>query len=220
MRAVFASPSCLRWADSCGLCLHRYGAEKQQQQQLIGRYGDMDTLREARKLGMPLVCGTLVGAAETGSLAKVQTLLQEFECRIFGDCMAAAAFYGHPEICQFLVSQQPQDLLELMPDLRQFILEQQAERACSNAALAGHIETLQFWLHEAAQIGFTAAPRLACKMAIQAGRINVLQRLQQQGLFTDDALLLQLALTEAGCYCQLAVAQWLRQQGAEWPDEL
>jgi hypothetical protein len=217
MRAVSASPSCLRWADSCGLCLHDHNVENQQQ--LIGRYGDKDTLREAKHLGMLLI-GTLVGAAEAGSLAKVQALVEEFKCSIFGDSIAAAAFYGHLEICQFLAAQQPQYLLELKPDLRQFILQKQTERACSNAALAGHVETLQFWLHKAAQIGFTAAPHLACQLAVQAGRINVLQCLQQQGLFTDDAPLLQLALIDAGCYCQLAVAQWLRQQGAEWPAKL
>jgi hypothetical protein len=81
MRAVFASPSCLRLAVRHGLCLHDYNAEKPQLQ-LIGRYGDIDTLREADNLGMLLYYSTLSGATETGSLAKVQALVEELGCII------------------------------------------------------------------------------------------------------------------------------------------
>jgi hypothetical protein len=55
------------------------------------------------------------------------------------------------------------------------------------------------------------------RSAADAGSAAVLACLQQQGMLATDAAALTMLLDIAGMHSRLAAAQWLRQQGAEWP---
>jgi hypothetical protein len=80
------------------------------------------------------------------------------------------------------------------------------------AARYGHVELLR-WLMDN---GCSWDALELCTSALQGGSIEMLTYLQQQGLLTSTALLRNMLGTAARCN-MLAVAQWLRQQGAEWP---
>jgi hypothetical protein len=80
------------------------------------------------------------------------------------------------------------------------------------AALCSHVELLQQLMDngcpwEARQLWLAAA---------EGGSVEVLTHLQQQGLLTSVPLLTSM-LNVAAVHNKLAAAQWLRQQGAEWP---
>jgi hypothetical protein len=60
---------------------------------------------------------------------------------------------------------------------------------------------------------------LCCWFAAAYGHIAVLVYLQSLGWLTS-AVVLRTTLRIAGAFDQLAAAQWVRQQGAEWPSVL
>jgi hypothetical protein len=53
-------------------------------------------------------------------------------------------------------------------------------------------------------------------LTARGGSVEALVCLQQLGVLTDTALLSDM-LNEAGSHNQLAAAQWLKEQGAQWP---
>jgi hypothetical protein len=53
-------------------------------------------------------------------------------------------------------------------------------------------------------------------LAARGGSVEALTYLQQHVVLTDASLLSEL-LNEAASHNQLAAAQWLKEQGAEWP---
>jgi hypothetical protein len=57
--------------------------------------------------------------------------------------------------------------------------------------------------------------RELCMKAVQGGSIEVLSHLQQQAALNTS--LLTDMLDFAAGYSNVAVAKWLREQGAEWP---
>jgi hypothetical protein len=112
--------------------------------------------------------------------------------------MSSAATYGHTDMCKYLHSEQyPWD-----------------EQACYNAACFGRVDTLR-WLQD------NGCPWRADKLCREAPESSkgssedVLVYLQQRGIATPA--MLTLMLDSAGECTKLATAQWLRQQGAEWP---
>jgi hypothetical protein len=85
---------------------------------------------------------------------------------------------------------------------------------CDYAASGGHVDLLR-WLHETGcPWGFT----YRCRHVARDGIIDILLYLQQQSDGTYWNELLTDMLNKAGCNNQLEAAKWLRQQGAEWPD--
>jgi hypothetical protein len=85
---------------------------------------------------------------------------------------------------------------------------------CDAAARSGHVDTLR-WLHEH---GCPWDTESVCVLAAESGSLDVMMYLQQEGLMDSPEVLTRM-LNRAGEYNHLAAAQWLRQQGAEWPDE-
>jgi hypothetical protein len=81
------------------------------------------------------------------------------------------------------------------------------------AARGGHVDLLR-WLID------NGCPwdNEMCTAAANGGKIVMLAHLQQQGLLTTAALLTDMLNAAARCNKpELAAAQWLREQGAEWP---
>jgi hypothetical protein len=58
-----------------------------------------------------------------------------------------------------------------------------------------------------------------CRTSISLNRIDIIEFIQQQGAAIDDNQMTQL-LNYAGARDKLAAAQWLRQQGVQWPTVL
>jgi hypothetical protein len=113
--------------------------------------------------------------------------------------MICAASSGQTAMCEYLYSQH----------------YPWSAAACDEAAAGVHLETLR-WLHEH---GCPWATDQIILAAAHGGSIAVMQYLQQQGVVTTVEQLTDMLL-HAGVWEQLQAAQWLRQQGAEWPTVL
>jgi hypothetical protein len=84
------------------------------------------------------------------------------------------------------------------------------------AAINGHANTF-LWLHEH---GRSRDPASIYRAAAQGGNTAVMEFLQQQPGIKFTAFKLRMMLNVAGARNKLAAAQWLRQQGVEWPTVL
>jgi Ankyrin repeats (3 copies) len=136
-------------------------------------------------------------AAESGDVELMAWFLQQPEAQLSAAALQGAAREGHAAMVQFLCEQQcPRD-----------------SSATASAASGGHVDVLR-WLVDngcpwvAGDLGRSAA---------DAGSVAVLAYLQQQGMLATDAAALTMLLDIAGMHSRLTAAQWLRQQGAEWP---
>jgi hypothetical protein len=118
-----------------------------------------------------------------------------------GQAIFSAAANGHTAMCEYLRA-------EGLP---------WTSSACFFAAHRGHSDTLR-WLRERGCSGSWDIRTLSTAAAM-GGSVDVLRYLHQQGLGFDAARLTEL-LGTAGTSDKLAAAQWLRQQGADWPDVL
>jgi hypothetical protein len=98
--------------------------------------------------------------------------------------------------------------------------------ACSAAARSGSIDTLR-WLREhgcpwnISMISDEVCVGIAMyDAAAEGGSVDALEYLQQQEGVVFSPRVLTLMLDLAGASNNIAAAQWLSQQGAEWPPEL
>jgi Ankyrin repeats (3 copies) len=137
-------------------------------------------------------------AAESGNIELMAWVLQQPGTRSDDRSVkSAAAPRGLTPACQQSPSQQfPWD-----------------EKWTQAAARGGHVALLR-WLMDN---GCPWSARELWKAAAEGGSVEVLAFLQQQGLqsrrVSDGTELLHIA----ACCNHLAAAQWLRQQGADWP---
>jgi hypothetical protein len=219
--AAFGSASRVQLAHKAGLnCIteaYQYAA---------GKSRDCATLSAAHELGMPYTATTSTsaarynqlpilhfladrciwneasavrGAASSGNIEMMAWLVQQPSVVLDEIVMRSAAARGHTAMCKYLRSQQcPWD-----------------SGSCYAAAQGGHAETLR-WLVDNGCAWHAMYMPVA---AAQGGSIEIMQYLQQQGtVYTAD--LLTGMLNIAGVHNKLAAAQWLREQGAEWPAKL
>jgi hypothetical protein len=137
-------------------------------------------------------------AAQSGSIALMAYLMQQPESIAGLDAVVlrVAAFKGHRPLCEFLRA----------------LLCPWDETVTRQAAAGGQLDTLR-WLIDSGCPWTADGLRAA---AGESGNIEVLSYLQQQGLLTRTEHLTD-ALEFAGGHGQLAAAQWLRAQGADWP---
>jgi hypothetical protein len=137
-------------------------------------------------------------AASRGLLEVLQWLKQQ-GAAFTEQTLLCAATQGQTAAYAYLLAQQcPCD-----PDI------------CTAAARGCHLDTLQCLLEH----GCPYTARALWAVAADMGHISVMTYLQQHGILFPVASLGQL-LFIAGTSNQLAAAQWLRAQGAEWPDVL
>jgi hypothetical protein len=141
----------------------------------------------------------LSNAAACGSVALTAWAAQQPGVVLTAACMSAAAEQGHTAVSQFLRSQHcPWNA-----------------QTCNRAAAGGHTSTLR-WLRAN---GCPWTVGAVCTAAAQGGSVDMLAYLQEQRLLATAAQLTNV-LNIAGAHSQLAAAQWLRQQGAQWPTVL
>jgi hypothetical protein len=164
-----------------------------------GAAGDLVQLQWLRDHGAPLTTSSSYEAAEGGSVQVFEFLQQQQGVAFDSLTMQKAAKHGQLQICQWLrAAGCPWDA-----------------EVCTAAAECYQVETLR-WLHEQ---GCPWNAPYICRRAVSSDNsrsIELLQYMLSAGTLTDAALLTELLL-RAGEYWQLAVAKWLRQQGAEWP---
>jgi hypothetical protein len=162
------------------------------------RRGDLQMLRWLKEQGCEWENGKdiLCAAARSGNLEMIAWVKQQPGVVCDENTMAAAAGKGQTAICKYLHS-------EGCP---------WSSSACWAAASNGHVSTLR-WLHEHGCPWLADVVRVS---AAQGGRVTVLKYLQAEGLVEGAAVLTRM-LNAAGAHDKLLAAQWLRQQGAEWP---
>jgi hypothetical protein len=88
---------------------------------------------------------------------------------------------------------------------------------CVEAASHGHLDTLMWLCAQGCSMMYN--PEAMLHAAAKGGSIEVMEYILQQGVVSESTHLTDM-LQAAGAYKRLAAAQWLRQQGAEWPDSL
>eukprot|EP00953_Heterococcus_sp_UTEX-ZZ885_P029689 15742-Heterococcus_DN1.PRE.1 len=156
-------------------------------------------LRWAREQGCPYNRYALLSsAASSGSFEMVAWVRHLPDVQLDAETLAAAAAEGHTAMCEHLRAEQcPWG------------------ESALNAAFNGHTDTLRL-LHEH---GCPFEPEMVCESAASHGTVEVMAFLQQIGLMSTPLVLTEM-LNTAGAYNTLAAAQWLRQQGAEWPTVL
>jgi hypothetical protein len=146
-----------------------------------------------------LAHSSLSSAARSGNIEMVQWLEQQQGVQSDQDAITSAASRGRTNVCEYLHSQQ----------------YQWSSAATDAAARGGHTDTL-VWLHEHGCPWDTTSIHIA---AARSGSVAAMQYLLQQGVVTRTAQLTKM-LQIVGAHSKLETAQWLRQQGAEWPDVL
>jgi hypothetical protein len=174
----------------------------QQVAKTVAARGDLEMLRWIREHGCPWVAyETYDAAAGSGNIPMVKWIKEQVpDVYISEDALSAAASNGHTDMCAYLHSENcPHD-----------------EWACDGAAYGGHIDTLR-WLREHDYP--MPEQRVIADAAAKSGSVEVMQHLQAEGLMSTAAQLTQM-LAAAGAHNKLAAAQWLREQGAEWPTVL
>ena len=188
--AVFGSLSRVRLAQARGLLF-----TTQSYQHAAGRYADIATLQAAHAAGMRYSYAAMDGAARCNQLAVVQFLRAQ-GCPWDSCVYNMVARRGDLGLCAFLHA-------EGCP---------WSTRACNEAAVNGHADTLR-WLREH---GCPWTVKRVYLSAAQGGSLAVMTYLQEQGVLSTAAVLVEM-LNVAGAYNNIAAADWLRQQGAEWP---
>eukprot|EP00953_Heterococcus_sp_UTEX-ZZ885_P005459 3413-Heterococcus_DN1.PRE.1 len=156
--------------------------------------GKLEALQFLRSRGCPWADTIYCDAAESGSVPLVRWLVEQ-GIELNAATLVCAAKYGHLQLCQYLRA------------------EGCAWDASATAVACKYsqVATLQ-WLIEQ---GCPYQIRTCCYFAAVYGHIAILVYMQSLG-WLDAPVLLE-ALQVAGTFDQLAAAQWLRQQGAEWP---
>lgn len=155
--------------------------------------------------------------------------LHAHECPIAGWTILEALASGHVDVVKWLQQQGwplPNSSIETavmlghLPVVQYLRQQEQAwgYRSFELAATCGHLDILE-WMHEA---GCPWDGDLSmCRAAAKSGDIGTIAYTLQHSVGeVSQAELLQSTLNQAGCSKKFEAAQWLRAQGAEWPDHL
>jgi hypothetical protein len=155
---------------------------------------------------LSMAIGGLYGHTATCTVELLQWIMQQPGVKLEARALHAAAEAGLLDVCQFL---RAQGCPWVDPE------ERYPPNALDAAALNGHAAVAR-WLHE------SGAPvrewPFPCYHAAESGSIETMRYLLSIGL-PVSADTLSVMLAAAGARDQLAAAQWLRQQGAPWPEE-
>jgi hypothetical protein len=166
---VFASASRVKLAHTCGLQLSDPRARRPVQSGIIvqgqaGKYADVETLLVAHELGLPWSAPVLCGAAESGSLPKLQWSVNEQQCFMPYDIIKFAARSGSSEMLDWL---------------SQYSIEYKQSTSAVAAAQGKHLELLQ-QLYETDIPNWRYGHELTRAVA-QTGNLPMLTWLCEQG---------------------------------------
>jgi hypothetical protein len=157
----------------------------------------LPVLKMLREQGCPWDAHTITEDATYRGSIDCLRYLQEQGCVFHEGTMACAAEGGFLEVCQYLRAEDcPWD-----------------DSACNLAARYGELRVLR-WLHEQ---GCPWAMPDVCIEAALNDAVDVLQYLHEQLPPATVLAYSSALLNAAGSNKALAAAQWLRQQGADWP---
>jgi hypothetical protein len=193
---VFQSPQRLQLACEHGLRA-RFASEVLQTS--VGASCDVPTLLAAREFDFQATGHFFRSAAATGQLAVLKLLHT-------GQGVQLPA-----NISTFAAANDRMDVLRWLQEVGYTFNE---HTACG-AAAGGHKAVLLWLLEQEVPI----EKMLLCITAIRYGHMSILSLLQERGLLPAQ-ILLNMLLQFAGAHNHLAVVQWLRQRGAEWPTVL
>jgi hypothetical protein len=178
--------------------LHAEGCEKGPNVcYLAAENGDLGMLKWAFEHDYSR-CGNPVdeSAAASSNTEMMAWLIQQPGVQLTASTMAAAVGVGNVAMCELLSANQcPCD-----------------EESCVIAAKCDKADMLR-WLREH---GCPWDTTQVANMAACRNRVAVLEYLQQEGVVFTAKQMTDL-LNTAGAHGSLATAQWLGQQGAEWP---
>jgi hypothetical protein len=205
--------------------------------------GDVDMLKSLTQNGCMFTSSTCNTAATSGQLLALQYILSTLDCTcnnascerydwLTHSAIQEAALGGNIEMVNWL--QQQQHRVEVEMHEHAMLCAASAghiamcaylhlhlqhcpwsTEACKNAARGGHADTLRC-LHE---LGYPWNESTICITAASSGTVAVMEYLLQQGVVLTAAQLTEM-LNAAGAHNHMHAAQWLRQQGADWPTVL
>eukprot|EP00953_Heterococcus_sp_UTEX-ZZ885_P015932 8975-Heterococcus_DN1.PRE.1 len=230
--AAFASESRLRLAQSRGLHLE---ADSYKLQRMAGRSASIDVLKVAHDLGLVFTAHVMRGAAESGSIDKIQWLHTEHNCPFPTNITYFAARVGDVRLLKWL--NQQQCVFDKGTSMRaveyghQTVLEylhnegllQAVHDICEPAAEGGYISVLKF-LNEH---GYGSLSKRVIENAATCGHVNIMQWLYQQDGVHFDAETMRSAAAfgqlEDSSACTAAaginkqgIVRWLHEHGCPW----
>jgi hypothetical protein len=219
--AVFASPARVQVAHSSGLDLN-----KPQCQYAAGKYASAATVLAAHSLGAQITTATLKGAAAAGALTRLMWLHSLQRCKLGDGISLHAAMSGSVAVLDWLAARGTGFTAVTCAMAARYnqlgALQYLRAAGCEwgllvtdAAAETASFETLR-WAREH---GCPWDSATICEAAARGGSVQVLQYLQQRGMVITDEQLSAM-LNAAGAHSKLAAAQYLLQQGAEWPTVL
>jgi hypothetical protein len=158
--------------------------------------GYLETVRLLHESGCPWEADSICERTAQSGNVELLRYLNEQGCVFTAAVMSTAALWGHTQACKYLHDEQCA----------------WDATACRNAMRAGHVDTLRY-LHEQGCPWDLQAARAA---AAKQGHVATITYALSAAPAASAAQLTEL-LNAAGSRNRLAAAQWLRQQGAEWP---
>jgi hypothetical protein len=215
----------LRWLKSAGCCFDKWtslrGAQSGNNLNVLqflhaegcpwhpnvcgaaGEAGDLEQLKWLFSHGATVDNSTAMIAARGGAVPVLEWLQQQQQdVELKEHTMCCAAEHGHLQLCQWLHTQQcPWD-----------------DTATFSAARYNHCATLRWLIESGCPHDVTHVLDIlsAAVLGARNGDFNTLQYLYECGIMASSDVLTD-TLNTAGAHNKLAVAQWLRQHGAEWP---
>jgi hypothetical protein len=126
--------------------------------------------------------------------------LKEQHVELYPMLMLHAAEHGHLNMCRYLVDQGGQ----------------LTKKACKHAARGGHTETLRWLLAQGCPYKVSSISRGAAS----SGSIGVLTCVLELGAVIITAPVMTSMLNTASAFGHIEAAEWLREQGAVWPEVL
>eukprot|EP00953_Heterococcus_sp_UTEX-ZZ885_P012570 7207-Heterococcus_DN1.PRE.2 len=214
----------LRWLKSAGCCFDKWtslrGAQSGNNLNVLqflhaegcpwhpnvcgaaGEAGDLEQLNWLFSHGATVDNSTAMIAARGGAVPVLEWLQQQQDVELKEHTMCCAAEHGHLQLCQWLHAQQcPWD-----------------DTATFSAARYNHCATLRWLIESGCPHDVTHVLNIlsAAVLGARNGDFNTLQYLYECGIMASSDVLTD-TLNTAGAHNKLAVAQWLRQHGAEWP---
>jgi hypothetical protein len=162
--------------------------------------GDFELVRWCYEHGCPWDASrAAIYAAHSSNVELMSWVLQQPGTQLCMNVMCVAVWQSSAAMCQYLHTQHcPWSVTSSW-----------------HAANKGDVDLVR-WLIDN---GCPFHARELCMAAAQAGRTEVLDCLQQQGIL-ESAEHLTASLSTAACYSQLPAAQWCREHGADWPATL
>jgi hypothetical protein len=164
------------------------------------RRGDLKFLRWAHEHGCKWDHNSILSAAASSGNVKMTAWVKQQPGVVCNwRAMNSAAAYGRTAVCEYLHAEQCG----------------WSASVCFCAACHNHVDTLR-WLHEH---GCPWDAVTTAEVGAENGNGDILLYMQQEGIvFTAVQLTKMLNIADA--HDNLAAAQCLRQQGAEWPTAL